>query len=249
MPGAIRKFASSHPENLCLNSALRLHLNSALRLHLFPQLPTSVRAMPPLRLMPGTMRYRVFYIATALTGLAYLALRCWSVWGVDNFMDFIFSVLFELPLITWVISELDLPCLPCSEAKRCKATRLISLHFLFDSFTVGGLEKWSVEDTRDSLLNVSFKHFDFQEEDVPEVTVYIPTYDGKESTDVSSALPACLPAARKEIRCTPALPNLTQLNSLLRRLLCRTTKCSLPGHYGCAKHRLSCAQAACGGTG
>ena len=46
---------------------------------------------------------------------------------------------------------------------------------------MGGLEKWTVVDTRDSkIVNLSFKHMaGMTPEDVPEVTVYIPTYDGK----------------------------------------------------------------------
>eukprot|EP00953_Heterococcus_sp_UTEX-ZZ885_P006082 3749-Heterococcus_DN1.PRE.3 len=32
-------------------------------------------------LMPGTLRYRIAFVATEITGLAYLSCRCWVVWG------------------------------------------------------------------------------------------------------------------------------------------------------------------------
>jgi hypothetical protein len=54
-------------------------------------------------LMPGTMRYRIAFIATVITGIAYLGLRCWAVWG--RWLDFAFSLLFETPLIAWIICK------------------------------------------------------------------------------------------------------------------------------------------------
>ena len=60
-------------------------------------------AASPSCLMPGTLRYRVCYVATVVTGLAYLGLRCWSVWG--RWLELAFSFIFELPLIIWIISE------------------------------------------------------------------------------------------------------------------------------------------------
>jgi hypothetical protein len=54
-------------------------------------------------LMPGTLRYRGFFLLTVATGLAYLCLRCWAVWGI--WLEFSFSLVFELPLICWIICK------------------------------------------------------------------------------------------------------------------------------------------------
>lgn len=52
-------------------------------------------------LMPGTRRYRICYVLTCITAVLYLSLRWISVWGL--WLRFTFSVIFELPLLLWVV--------------------------------------------------------------------------------------------------------------------------------------------------
>jgi hypothetical protein len=54
-------------------------------------------------LMPGTLRYRIAFVATVISGISYLALRCWAVW--HRWLDVAFSLLFETPLIAWIICK------------------------------------------------------------------------------------------------------------------------------------------------